>query len=325
MTVARPQRLEFPGALWYVTSRGVEDEAIVHDDDDRARLLEVLAGVVTMMRWRLHAWAIVDSRFELLVETPEPNLAAGMRQLNGIYTQAFNRRHDRSGPIFFGRYKSVLVDRESYFLPVARAVALLPSTEGEVRRIPEIRWSNYRMTTLAAEAPEWFDVMTTLRLFDARNRARSVERYRAFLAEGKKATPLHDEIRHQMFLGSDAFIERMQHVSKGKSRARAASQRGDRSVWRPEMRAIVRSVAEVYATTEHEIERSRGGEPRSIVAYLGRYDAAQSLAEVGRTLRLGDAAVSRLSTVTAERFRDDETFARRVAKVRATLMRRAGR
>jgi hypothetical protein len=277
-----------------------------------------------MMRWRLHAWAILRSRTEFFLETPEPNLAVGMRQLNGIYTQAFNRRHDRSGAIFQGRYKGILVEREHYFLPVARTVVLAPLQEREVRRIADLRWSSYRSTALLAPVPSWLDVETTLALFDARSRLRAARRYRDFIAEGRNAEPPWSEVRNQIYLGSEAFRERMLQVVTGRGRSRVA-QRAGREVWRPEMRAIVRAVAEVFGTTEREIETSRGGDARMTTAFLGRHDAAQTLSEIGRTLSLGDAAVSRLASAAAARLRDDARYARQIARIRPDVMKRAGR
>jgi len=93
--MARPLRLEFPGALYHVTARGNESRAIVRDDEDRATFLAILARTVRLFRWTLHAYVLLDNHYHLLVETLEPNLARGMRQLNGLYGQTFNRRHGR--------------------------------------------------------------------------------------------------------------------------------------------------------------------------------------------------------------------------------------
>ena len=91
--MGRPLRLEYPGAVWHVTCRGNERKAIFRDEEDRLQFLGTLGRVVAMFRWKLHAYVLMGNHFHLLVETPEPNLSRGMRQLNGIYTQRVNRRH----------------------------------------------------------------------------------------------------------------------------------------------------------------------------------------------------------------------------------------
>jgi putative transposase len=102
--MARPLRIEFSGAIYHVTSRGNAREDICLDDTDRAMFLGVLAEVISRFDWRCHAYCLMGNHYHLLIETPEPNLSKGMRQLNGVYTQRFNRRHGRVGHVFQGHY-----------------------------------------------------------------------------------------------------------------------------------------------------------------------------------------------------------------------------
>lgn len=118
--MARPLRLEFPGALYHVTARGNARQAIFLDDDDRHRFLEILGRVASRFHLLLHAYCLMDNHFHLVVETPDANLSTAMRQLNGVYTQAFNRHHERVGHVLQGRFKAIIVDRESYLLELCR-------------------------------------------------------------------------------------------------------------------------------------------------------------------------------------------------------------
>src|SRR5919108_6608630 len=105
--MARPLRIEFSGAIYHVTSRGNAREDICLDDTDRAMFLGVLAEVISRFEWRCYAYCLMGNHYHLLIETPEPNLSKGMRQLNGVYTQRFNRRHGRVGHVFQGRYNDL--------------------------------------------------------------------------------------------------------------------------------------------------------------------------------------------------------------------------
>ena len=105
--MARPLRLEFSGAVYHVTSRGNARQDIVADDRDRWLFLSLLAHVVDRYGWLCHAYCLMDNHYHLLVETPQPNLSLGMRQLNGRYTQACNRQHDRVGHLFQGLFRAV--------------------------------------------------------------------------------------------------------------------------------------------------------------------------------------------------------------------------
>ncbi len=124
--MSRPLRLEYAGALYHVTSRGNERKPIYLEDDDFELFLECLAGVCERFNWVIHSYCLMTNHYHLLVETPDGNLSKGMRQLNGVFTQDFNRRHKRVGHLFQGRYKAILVDKESYLLELCRYIVLNP-------------------------------------------------------------------------------------------------------------------------------------------------------------------------------------------------------
>ena len=133
--MARPLRLEFPGALYHVTARGNARQAIVLDDRDRALLLVCLGEVVLRFGWICHAYCLMDNHYHLLIETPEGNVSRGMRQLNGVFTQRMNRRLGRVGHLFQGRFKAILVERESYLLELCRYIVLNPIRAGMVTQL----------------------------------------------------------------------------------------------------------------------------------------------------------------------------------------------
>lgn len=112
--MSRPIRIEFPDALYHVTSRGDRREDIFEDDQDRRAFLTVLEQVIVQFNWLCYAWRLMDNHYHLLIQTPDGNLSKGMRQLDGVYTQASNRRRHRTGHLFQGRFKAILVDSEAY-------------------------------------------------------------------------------------------------------------------------------------------------------------------------------------------------------------------
>jgi REP-associated tyrosine transposase len=132
--MARPLRLEFPGAIYHLTGRGNARQKIFFADPDRELFLDTFGGVVSRYGWICHAYCLMANHYHLLVETPKANLSLGMRQLNGVYTQAFNRRHKRVGHLFQGRFKAILVEKESYLLELCRYIVLNPvRVKGKVR------------------------------------------------------------------------------------------------------------------------------------------------------------------------------------------------
>lgn len=138
--MARPLRIEYAGALYHVTSRGNAQEAIYREDKDRRDYYSVVAEVCERFNWVIHAYCLMDNHYHLLVETPEGNLSKGMRHLNGVYTQRFNQNHARVGHVFQGRYKAILVQKESYLLELARYIVLNPVRARMVRSAKDWPW-----------------------------------------------------------------------------------------------------------------------------------------------------------------------------------------
>ena len=156
--MARPLRLEYEGALYHVTSRGNARESIFLDEGDRSRFLEILADVVDRYGWICHAYCLMTNHYHLLIETPSAGLSRGMQLLNGVYTQWVNRRHDRVGHLLQGRFKAILVEKESHLLELARYVVLNPVRAKMVRSVRAWRWRSYRATAGQTEVPEFLTV-----------------------------------------------------------------------------------------------------------------------------------------------------------------------
>jgi REP-associated tyrosine transposase len=206
--MSRPLRIEFPGAFYHVTSRGNAQAAIYADDADRQAFLDLLTDVVERYHWLCHAFCLMDTHYHLVIETPEGNLSQGARQLNGIYTQRYNRRHRRVGHLFQGRYKAILVERDSYLLELCRYVVLNPVRAGMVRSAREYHWSSYRATAGLSVPPGLLRTAWILAQFGA-ERVEAQRRYRRFVAEGVKRPAPWEALRGQIFLGQAGFVEDM--------------------------------------------------------------------------------------------------------------------
>jgi putative transposase len=175
--MARPLRIEFSGALYHITSRGDRREAIYETDQDRESFLAILGETCDRYRWQCHAYCLMDNHYHLLVETVDGVLSKGMRQLNGVYTQTFNRAHERSGHVFQGRYKAILVDKDRYLSEVARYIVLNPVRARMVRSAKGWRWSSYRATAGQQNAPSWLQVYGLLAALGKR-KSKAVEAYK---------------------------------------------------------------------------------------------------------------------------------------------------
>jgi REP element-mobilizing transposase RayT len=208
--MSRPLRIEFPGALYHVTSRGNRREQIYSDETDRVAFLEVLANVCERFRWACYAYCLMSNHYHIMVETRDANLARGMRHLNGVYTQRFNRRHGRVGHVYQGRYHAVLVKRESHLLAVARYIVLNPVRAGMVRAAGNWRWSSYRATAGRTAPPPWLTTEWLLTSFGPAHDAR--QEYERFVnSDVDQASPWQD-IRQQLYVGDEDFVLEMQSM-----------------------------------------------------------------------------------------------------------------
>ncbi|ADE57888.1 MULTISPECIES: transposase [Aminobacterium] len=204
--MARPLRIEFPGALYHVTSRGNARQNIFKDDLDRRQFLKIYARNYSRLGWRCYAYCLMSNHYHFVIETPLPNLSAGMRDLNGNYTRFFNTRHERVGHLFQGRYKAFLVDRDEYLLEAVRYVELNP-VRAEIVASPEKwNWSSYRSTVGIANSPVWLHSQEVLQHFNGSASQAKME-YSSFISEGiPHCDSIYDLVKKNLYLGNDSFV-----------------------------------------------------------------------------------------------------------------------
>ncbi|MDC6170468.1 REP-associated tyrosine transposase [Paucibacter sp. XJ19-41] len=214
--MARPLRIEFPGAVYHVTSRGDRREPIFEDDGDRAMLLNVVARMLDRFDALALAYCLMGNHYHFVLGTRRANLSMLMRQINGVYTQAYNRRHGLVGHLFQGRFKAILVDREGYLLEVCRYVDLNPVRAGMVDRPGDWPWSSYRAHCGLAEPLPWLDT-PGLHGFLLGQEAQTREQkrkaalmYAQLVLDGPGVHLWEESLRQQIYLGDDEFVQRQQ-------------------------------------------------------------------------------------------------------------------
>lgn len=235
--MTRPLRLEFPGALYHVTSRGNRSKPIYHDDADRRLWLEVLAQVCERHHFVIHSFCQMTNHYHLLVETVEPNLSRGMRQLNGLYSQLINRRHKLVGHLFQGRYHALLIQKERHLWEVSRYIVLNPLRAKMVASPDEWQWSSHHYLIGAGPPPAWFERDWLLSRF-GNTPASAVSTYQAFVLAGVGQDSPLAAIRHQILLGDDHFVSSHQRLQRAAEFVEAT---------KTERRAVALSLAEYQA------------------------------------------------------------------------------
>jgi REP element-mobilizing transposase RayT len=212
--MARPLRLEIPGALYHLTTRGDRREPIYDDDADRRQFLDLLANALDRFDATAFAYCLMENHYHLVLQTHRANLSALMRHINGVYTQRYNRMHDKTGHLFQGRYKAIVVEQESYFLEVCRYVDLNPVRAKIVKHPRDWIWSSYRAHAGRVVGPAWLDSAALHRRLAARAPHRDgPRRYAEFVAAGRGVRLWEEGLSRQIYLGGDQFIKQLQTSS----------------------------------------------------------------------------------------------------------------
>ena len=288
--MARPLRLEFAGALYHLTARGNARADIFVDDADRGLFLDLLGKEIAQQGWRCYGYCLMDNHYHLLIETPGANLVAGMRRFNGVYTQAFNRRHSRVGHLFQGRYKSIVVDKESYGLELCRYIVLNPVRARMVKRPGDWAWSSYRATVGQVAAPAWLEAAWVLGQFGARDAAGAYER---FVRHGVGQASPWEKLRGQIWLGGEAFLKRMERLAQGKPVANVP--RSQRRPARPTAAAVTARVLSAYRIKDEKALSSRAHqEAFQAWAYLLRRAVNLPLPEVAARCKVSASRISKI-------------------------------
>ena len=286
--MARPLRLEFAGALYHLTARGDARAEIYRDDTDRLLFLERLGREIAQQGWRCYAYCLMSNHYHLLIETPEGNLVSGMRRLNGVYTQAFNRRHRRVGHVFQGRYKAIVVDRDRYGLELCRYIVLNPVRARMVKRPQDWRWSSYRATAGIASGVDWLDVGWVRGQFG--NRAQAA--YRQFVSEGIGQASPWEQLRGQIWLGGEGFLDRMEKLVHGKPVSNVP--KAQRRPMRLTAAQILGAVKRAYGIDERRLLGREDQSAFKAWVYLLRCAANLPLAQVAGRCGVSASRVSHI-------------------------------
>ena len=316
--MARPLRIEIAGNWYHVTARGNERKSIFRDDRDRQHCLELIGEMVSRFRVRLHCYVLMDNHYHLVLELMEANLSRAVQWLNVSYSVWFNQRHDRTGHLFQGRFKSVTVERDAWALSLSRYVHLNPVRiqelglskgdrqsqrmglspavdAAEVRRrvgiLRRYRWSSYRAYVGLGRVPEWLESQTVLGLGGG-VKGKQRRRYRAYVEaavrEGLAESPW-ESVLEQAVLGGGEFVAQLRQAIRGDRQ----EQRGARRLLaeRPPLAAVIAAVERVKGRKWADFVDEYGDLGRDLALYLGRMVCGLKLRELAKAVGLPNYGV----------------------------------
>lgn len=276
--MARPLRIEFPGAFYHITSRGNKRQNIFIDHNDRNTFINVFARVIKIHGWICYAFCLMDNHYHLVIQTPHGNLAKGMRDLNGIYTQLFNTTHQTTGHILEGRYKAFVIEKGDYFLEVLRYTVLNPVRAKIVEHPREWPWSSYKATAYDNKMYPFIEKDYVLKRF-SRTQTLARERYREFVREGIKGRSPFKSARHGTILGSDQFVMEIWEQYAGMEEEKEVNL-DERRIARP-------MLADIF-------DEKRNKKERNIDIVIARIRCKYSISDIAKHIGLHRVTVSNI-------------------------------
>ena len=310
--MARPLRITYPGAFYHVTSRGNERKDVFKSKRDREKFLEYFKSATKRYDAVIHVFCLMDNHYHLLLETPSGNLPQIMQHINGAYTTYFNVKHGRSGHLFQGRYKAILVNIDEYAKALSRYIHLKPVRAKTVKDPAEYEWSNYQFYIGKKKPPEWLHRDFILQYFGNKVSIAQKE-YRSFvnaILNKKYDNPL-DEVVSSTLLGSPGYIA----FIKDKF---LSGKKPDRDL--PALKKLINkaSLKDIFDEVESVFVK-QAALGRNVKMFLCQRYTGEKLKDIGTYFGIGESGVSQASRRVMDKIRDDKKLERKIAKIEKRL------
>ncbi|MCK4984911.1 MAG: transposase [Desulfobacterales bacterium] len=319
--MSRPLRIKYPNAWYHILNRGRRKELIFIDKKDYYRFIDLLKDTSEQWNLRIAAYCLMPSHYHLLVQTPDANISRCMRHIDGVYTQRFNGHHECNGSLFRGRYKSILVDADSYLLQLVRYIHYNPLKAGLTDRIDRYLWSSHRGYLSKAEKWNWLYKDFVFSML-SKNKGDRLKNYRQFISmeEENDISKVLDKKKWPAMLGSVDFLTKVKEKFFSEKINDEVPQSRELA---PDPYQIQKIVCEYYRIDKGKLFSSRRGifnEPRNIAIYLTRRLRGDSLKQIGVHFKLKKySSVSSIIERMNEAIAKDQKLRNRIEKLIAVL------
>ena len=321
--MSRPLRIEYPDAWYHIMNRGRRSENIFSDEKDYILFTELLKETSEMWNIRIASYCLVPNHYHMLVQTPEANISRSMRHLNGVYTQRYNRRHNCDGQLFRGRYKSILIDTDSYLLQAVRYIHRNPLRAGLVDKIDAYKWSSHKGYISIAKKWDWLHKNQFFSML-SKNRKDWLRYYKKWVSveEENEVSEKIGGIKWPVCLGPQAFIDRIketygsQKINKDIPSSRELL---------PDTKRILEMVCKSYDVAVADFLKKRRGkinEARDVAIYLTRKLRRDTLKEIGEQFEIfNESTVSSVIERMKKKLAGDRKFALRLDQLAESIVK----
>jgi putative transposase len=321
--MSRPLRIEYEGAWYHVMNRGRRYEKVFKDTSDYEMFVDLLKESIEMWDIKIAAYCLMPNHYHMLVQTPLANVARAMRHINGVYTQRFNKRHGGDGQLFRGRYKSILVDGNSYLLQLVRYIHRNPLKARLVDSLSKYTWSSHKGYLSTDDQWEWLNKEFIYK-FLSKNKEEWIKRYRQFvsISEDDEATRILGRRKWPSVWGPQSFIDWV----KGKYyEAKTDDEVPQSKALIPGRKEILDAVCGYYGVDEKTLYKSKRGftnEPRNVSIYLMRRMRKEGLIEIGKQFRIDQySSVSSIIERVKKLVKEDPDLEKRIGEVSLNIIK----
>ncbi|MBN1382037.1 MAG: transposase [Deltaproteobacteria bacterium] len=294
--MARPLRIQYPDAWYHVMNRGLNRSKIFSSPHDYQAFIGLLKEASAMWKVRIAAYCLMSNHYHLLLQTPEGNLSRCMRHINGIYTQRFNRLYKIDGPLFRGRYKSIVIDGDSYLLELVRYIHRNPLHAGIVKRIDDYTWSSHRAYISEGNEENWLYKDFVLTMLEG-NKAKRRQAYINFVdkEEPESLIASYEKRKSPLLLGTKDFVDNIRQKYGNKAIIEEMPQAKELALDQVEIETAVSRIYQIEVDDLLKLQRGKANEARNVAIYLIRKHTGAPLKTIG--IRFGMNSYSSVSSV----------------------------
>ena len=319
--MTRPLRIQYSNAWYHVMNRGRSRTKIFNSPEDYLVFIELLREATFLWKVKIAAYCLMSNHYHLLVQTPGANLSRCMRHINGIYTQYFNRTNRSDGPLFRGRYKSIIVDQDRYLLELVRYIHRNPLRAGLVKRLEDYRWTSHKAYISESNQWNWLHKEFVLSMLEEHT-DKQRQAYLAFIKQSESETlkTIYEKSNLPLYLGAKDFIDDIRHKYSGKTIKEEMPQFRELAIDKTE---IEHAVVKFYQLETEELMKSRRGnynEARNVAIYLMRKHTGVALKDIGVRFGMNNySSVGSVITRTKQEMVRNRNLRQRVEEVEKLL------
>ncbi len=322
--MSRPLRIEYPGAWYHVMNRGRRSESIYLNEEDYQTFVDLLIEASELWSVKVYAFSLMPNHYHILINTPLGNLSRFMRHVNGVYTQRFNKAHGYEGTLFKGRYKSILIEFDSYFLQLVRYIHRNPIRAKLVTDLDKYRWTSHHAYINKSTEWEWIKTELLLSML-AENEAQQVSEYRDFIgiSDDQNIVRILESKKWPSLLGGENFVSSIKKKYFPEKKNKEIPESVNLA---PDLEVIRKIVSEYYKIAPGNLYREKRrsyNEPRDMAIYMSRYLRNDSLMQISNDYLLGnESSVSSILNSINELIKSDPLIENKVAELKRLITKR---